>query len=178
MDYNIFAAEQPPYRFVARPPFLVGLRQITLNINTISMRTFTHTCNLRILWFYMYIPNDSSTVVDIPFQLYNTVLASTGKLHLQTCIAISFSYDISCVLQAQVETAGGYNTTTHQTTTLLPRMLHSTLKTSEKLQSASYAVSLIVLKYIHMYMWVKQPTYDCNMHETTTTLQTIHLFYK
>ena len=42
-----------------------------------------------------------------------------------------------CILQAQVKTMGSYNTTTHQTTSLLPKMLHSMLKTSEKLQFAS-----------------------------------------
>ena len=42
-----------------------------------------------------------------------------------------------CVLQAQVETTGSYNNTTHQMTSLLPRLLHSMLKASEKLQSTS-----------------------------------------
>ena len=60
------------------------------------------------------------------------MLAPTGKLRLQTHIIITFSNDILCVLQAQVETAGSYYTTTHQTTTLLPRMLHSTSQALEK----------------------------------------------
>ena len=56
------------------------------------------------------------------------MLAPTGKVCLQTRTAITFFY-ILCVLQ----TTGSYNTTTYQTTPLLPRMLHSTLKASEKL---------------------------------------------
>ena len=31
MDYDIVAAEQPLYRFVAQTPFRVGLRHTTLN---------------------------------------------------------------------------------------------------------------------------------------------------
>ena len=53
-------------------------------------------------------------------------------------MSITFSYDILCILQTQVETTGGYNTSTHQMTPLLPKMIHSTLKASEKLQPASY----------------------------------------
>ena len=41
----------------------------------------------RILVFY--IPSNFSTVVDIPIQLYNHMLVLTGKLHLQTRIAIA-----------------------------------------------------------------------------------------
>ena len=79
----------------------------------------------------MYILNDFSTVADLPFQIYNPELVLTGKLHLQTRIAIAFSYDILYILQAQP--------TTHQTTPLLPRMLHCTL------QSARYDPMLISL---------------------------------
>ena len=72
------------------------------------------------------------------------MLAWNGKLSLRTLIAIAFSYDILCMLQIQVKTTGSYNTTTHQMTPLLLRMLRSTLKASEKLQSASYDPVLVL----------------------------------
>ena len=49
--------------------------------------------------FHTYIvnePNDFSTIRDIPFRLKNSMLALTGKLCLQTRIAIDFLYDILC----------------------------------------------------------------------------------
>ena len=47
--------------------------------------------------------------------------------------------------RAQVETTGGCNTTTHQTTPQLPRMLHSMLKAIERLQCANYDPLLTLL---------------------------------
>ena len=68
---------------LSRPTF-------TLNFQTIR----------RIVVFYT--PNDFSTVVNIPFQLQNSVLAPTGKLRLQTCIAIAFLYNITCLSKSTV----------------------------------------------------------------------------
>ena len=103
-------------------------------------------------------------------------VASAGKLYLQIHVAIAFLYDIVCMLQAQVETTDGYSTTTCQTTPLQPRILHSMLKASEKLRSASYdPVLIIVRKYMYMCkatnLWLY---YTQNNHYTTN----MHLFYK
>ena len=43
-----------------------------------------------------YIPNDFSTIGDVPFNFKNSVLAPTKELHLQTCIMIAFWY-ILCI---------------------------------------------------------------------------------
>ena len=52
--------------------------------------------------------------------------SSDWQLHLQTRIAIAFNWcDVLSILQARVETTVGYNTITHQTTFLQPRMFHS-----------------------------------------------------
>ena len=75
------------------------------------------------------------------------MLAPTGELHVQIHIASTFLYDMLCILQARVKTTSGYNTTTHQTTPLLPRMLHFTLKTEEKLQSRGYNPVLTLLAH-------------------------------
>ena len=96
------------------------------------------------------IPNNFSTVADVSFRFQKYVLSPTGELHLQTCITITFPYEILCVLKALVETARGYNTTTHQMTLLLPSILHSMLKAAEKLQSTSYDP---VLTSLSRYMY-------------------------
>ena len=48
--------------------------------------------------------------------------------------------------QVQVETIGGYNTTTHKMTPLLPGMLHSTLQASEN-YSLQYDPMLTLLSH-------------------------------
>ena len=47
--------------------------------------------------------NDFSIIVDVRFRLRNAMLAHSGPLRLETRINIAFSYDMSCVLQAQVQ---------------------------------------------------------------------------
>ena len=68
--------------------------------------------------------------------------ALISKLHLQTRIAITLWYDISYLLQEQVETTDGCNTTTHQTTLLLPMVLHSMFEAAKQLQSTSCLIIL------------------------------------
>ena len=53
------------------------------------------------------------------------------------------------------------------------------VKSITKLQSASSIPCLHrCLVMVRKYMYVMQQTYDCTTHETTTTLPTMHLFYK
>ena len=50
-------------------------------------------------------------------------------------------------ISRQVETTGGYQLRTHQTTPLLSRMLHSMLKAAKKLPSTSYGPVLTLLPH-------------------------------
>ena len=143
--------------------------------------TSTHNLRTKGRILAFYIPNDFSTIADVPFRPYNSLLAPTGKLHLQTLMVIAFSYDILCVCQAQVETTGGYNTTPHQMTPVLPRMLHSMLKASVKLQSTNcdpVLTSFLVNCTQVDYMYVRQQTYEGTTHQTTPTLPTMHPLHK
>ena len=105
----------------------------------------------------------------------------TGELQFQTLVANTFCYNILCILQTWVETTGGYNTTTHQMTSLLPRMLHSMLKATKQLQFMSYNPVLTLLShYFCAQVHVHKATniglyYTPNNHFTTNDMSVVQV---
>ena len=126
------------------------------------------------LWLASYVSKHTSQSFSRPtftHKTYISVLHTNCSRHsfstLESCASSDWqatSVNIYCIcflvrhsyiLQAQVDTTGGYNTTTHQMTPVLPRMLHSTLKASE-----SYSLQEMIpclhhcLIIVHNYMYV------------------------
>ena len=99
----------------------------------------SHLIWLRLIVTFNY-PHSSFNYV-VKFVYDNTMLV----LLLPVLFIVIFIKKI-----AQVETSGSYGTTTYHAPPLLPRMLHSTLKASEKLKSASYNRVLTPLSQVHV----------------------------